>query len=273
MERDFLKNCNNLLDEVSSMVHERQTELTGFSYEARSLDYYDLHLRKESMHNRLGLPLYGVKIPPLKTSTFLNLFTTVLDSVFSHDNKKQEHKSFLQLAKECQVSDLSDVLTTCAFINEHNQLQSAIENNEKLLSLVAKPKRKGIVNSNFRRVIEKLRINLDLFHSEQPLLNNTEYVNHCEAIYKLVRVVLDEVSKSRHNIGEVRYMKNDVLHYMIYCYVRNNDCKQLERINKDYGVTMDNILQDKCWSIPILVHLITYIYKLLVLGAILSRDN
>ena len=261
----------------NSPLFEKFYEVRGFDYFTPNLEFYNLHLEKEALHNRLDLPLYGLRAPPLKTSTFINIFSLVTDEILLDVGKMKNSSSlcqFLNNAKEMGVKAevLYDVLSIVTYNKEYERLVKTTELRDGII-------RRPIIDldTNFQRVIQKLGLLLD----KQEELNvisfsHSNYFidNHFQNITRLVNITLENVYNSRrkHNLGTLENIDDDsikkALNYLIYICILNNDCDQMIISYKKLLCSFNKLMTtEETTSLPIIIYLVVYSYKLLWIGA------
>ena len=257
-------------NDIYSLLKKKQYEIPGFNYEAASLNYYNLHLRKEALHCESDLPVYGARAPPLKTSTFLNIFSMVFDNIsLSSVHSKKDKQNFINLANQVKIDELYDIL---CFLNYKAEFK-------KMCDIVKEDKNEFIeLNNNnidnddnqitvIKDIASKLKLNIN---ATLPLpITSIDFTKYYMFIKNLVKIILYNVynDSSNHNLGLYENINNNewCINYLTYISILNGDCNQLIQAYK-LLCSKKELVDINYSNIPILIYIIVQAYKLLYFG-------
>lgn len=269
----------------NSPLFEKFYELRGFDYNTPNLKFYNLHLNKEALHNSQDLPLYGMRAPPLKTSTFLNLFSLVVKNILGVGKFKSSIQQFFNDAKMVKAETLYDVLSILTYNHEYERLADKVKITGLLRDEIIRPidLDHDLLdnNNNFRDVMQALRLGINNNKTLGLSDHNCNYfIEHFPIISRLVNITLKNVyynddDDNHHNLGALENINNDdddsireTLDYLTYICLLNNDCNQMIICYKNSLCSFNKLMTtDETSSLPIIVYLIVYSYKLLWIGA------
>lgn len=247
---------------IGKTILSKQNEIPGFQYFTNEIDLFNLHLDKEALHNT-DLPIYGIRPPMLKTSTFMNIFSLILENITKVAKFNSKINTFFEGAKEYIGSELDYILYILAYIQEWKQYCAVVERKQIDESEIDKIIQSSSIKSN---IIEKLNLNVK---SDAALtFSYFNFIEHYPIIKNLIETVFEQINShpEKHNLGYVDYEKYYDL--LLYTYLKNNDCNQLINVYKGISSPSHNsTAADYSFSVPILIHMIVYIYKLLYVGA------
>ena len=201
---------------LAAVVKECQNSVPGFDYETDDIKFCRMHLGQELLHSSTAMPLFGVRVPPLKTSSMLNILSIVLNAI------PDVPKSFLS----CEIGQLFDALTVTYYAQGYMTYKKFVDCSVLKIPSVD-------VDESIKRVIREL--NLD-FWNESKLPNidfpsKAELLLHFPDIKTVVSKVLEVVNNTREMQNVFYYpledkrqnLTDDFQNVLIYSLINNND--------------------------------------------------
>ena len=239
---------------VYANVKKHQFSIPGFVYiyTTNELRFCKTHLEKELLHSSSSKPVFGIRVPPLKTSTFLNILSIVLDNL----------EEFPKTFRKYQIGDLYDAMVFSLYMKEFINYTKYVTPNlccESIDSNVALEKVMKDLDLDFWNTTGSWT-DIDFIGKEE--VDNEKFQQLFANVKRIVSQVLKEIDKD-HDSQNVWYfppnqrvnkLTDDILNDLIYSCIRSFNDPML--IYKNFPI------YDNSRTVPVVIYLSYFCYKL-----------
>ena len=215
----------------------------GYNDSSLELSFYDQELEKEQLHSTGSRPLFGTRVPPRETKTFINIFKVVSDNFEIPSLIYQKYK----------LRQIYQALCLSFYRKEYQKVENIIGDD------IAVKDNDSIGDENLKLLLSIIEENMDASYDIKSL-----DPKHLLALIKLVFKDIDDNDESQ-NVWQhkLKYrnqpmIPDDYLKYLSHICLRSNNDPQL--IFNDYVKRYP--LQSRCASV--VIYLVCFCYELLL---------